>query len=290
MPTGLLMAAYLVAGMMFVLSIGGLSKQDTAKRGTLYGIIGMTVAVAATLLSGITNFAWLIPMMFAGVLIGAVLALRVQMTSMPEMVAILNSFGGLAAVLIGLASYVDHGPKAHDIVHQVEILLGVFIGSVTFAGSVVAFGKLRGSIGSRPVLLPGRHLVNAIMLIACVWPLGVHFVAANGMDGLTALIILTAISFVLGVHLVMAIGGADMPVVVSMLNSYSGWAAAASGFMLNNDLLIITGALVGSSGAILSYIMCRAMNRSLANVIFGGFGTSAGATPAGGEEQGTVTE
>lgn len=288
--TGLLMAAYLVAGMMFVLSIGGLSKQDTAKRGTLYGIIGMTVAVTATLLSGITNFAWLIPIMLAGVLIGGVLALRVQMTSMPEMVAILNSFGGLAAVLIGLASYIDHGSKAHDIVHQVEILLGVFIGSVTFTGSVVAFGKLRGSIGSKPVLLPGRHLLNAIMLIACVWPLGVHFVGANGTDGLTALLILTAISFVLGAHLVMAIGGADMPVVVSMLNSYSGWAAAASGFMLNNDLLIITGALVGSSGAILSYIMCRAMNRSLANVIFGGFGTTAGATSVGGKEQGTVTE
>jgi NAD(P) transhydrogenase subunit beta len=196
----------------------------------------------------------------------------------------------LAAVLVGLASYIDHGDKPHEIVHQVEILLGVFIGGVTFTGSIIAFGKLRGSIGSKPLLLPGRHLANAAMVLACIWPLGVQFIGAEGSDGLTALIIITVISFVLGVHLIMAIGGADMPVVVSMLNSYSGWAAAASGFMLDNDLLIITGALVGSSGAILSYIMCRAMNRSLANVIFGGFGTTAGATPAGGEEQGTVTE
>ena len=289
-PTGLLTMAYLVAGVLFVLSLSGLSRQETAKRGNIFGIIGMTIAIAATLLSGITNFVWLIPLMVVGAFIGMVLAKRVEMTSMPELVAMLHSFVGLAAVLVGLASYIDHGDKPHEIVHQVEILLGVFIGGVTFTGSIIAFGKLRGSIGSKPLLLPGRHLANAAMVLACIWPLGVQFIGAEGSGGLTALIIITVISFVLGVHLIMAIGGADMPVVVSMLNSYSGWAAAASGFMLDNDLLIITGALVGSSGAILSYIMCRAMNRSLANVIFGGFGTTAGATPAGGEEQGTVTE
>ncbi|MDP7048147.1 MAG: NAD(P)(+) transhydrogenase (Re/Si-specific) subunit beta [Verrucomicrobiota bacterium] len=287
---GLMAMAYLVAGLLFVLSLGGLSRQETAKRGNIYGIIGMTIAIAATLLSGITNFAWLIPLMIFGALIGMALAKRVEMTSMPELVAILHSFVGLAAVLVGLASYINHGDKAHEIVHQIEILLGVFIGGVTFTGSIVAFGKLRGSIGSKPLLLPGRHLANLVMVLACIWPLGVKFIGADGTGGLIALIIVTVISFILGVHLIMAIGGADMPVVVSMLNSYSGWAAAASGFMLDNNLLIITGALVGSSGAILSYIMCRAMNRSLANVIFGGFGTTAGTTPAGGEEQGTVTE
>jgi len=234
---------------------------------------------------------WLIPLMVVGAFIGMVLAKRVEMTSMPQLVAMLHSFVGLAAVLVGLASYLKQDYGADDkMVHEIEILLGVFIGGVTFTGSIIAFGKLRGSIGSKPLLLPGRHLANAVMVVACIWPLSVQFIGAEGTGGLTALIIVTVISFVLGVHLIMAIGGADMPVVVSMLNSYSGWAAAASGFMLDNDLLIITGALVGSSGAILSYIMCRAMNRSLANVIFGGFGTSAGATPAGGEEQGTVTE
>ena len=288
---GLLAMAYLVAGLLFVLSLGGLSKQETAKRGNIYGIIGMTIAIVATLLSGkVTNFAWLIPLMIVGALIGMALAKRVEMTAMPELVAMLHSFVGLAAVLVGLASYIDHGDNPHKLVHQIEILLGVFIGGVTFTGSIVAFGKLRGTIGSKPLLLPGRHLANLVMVLACIWPLGVQFIGADGTGGLIALIIITAISFILGVHLIMAIGGADMPVVVSMLNSYSGWAAAASGFMLDNNLLIITGALVGSSGAILSYIMCRAMNRSLANVIFGGFGTTAGATLAGDEEQGTVTE
>ena len=288
---GLLAMAYLVAGLLFVLSLGGLSKQETAKRGNIYGIIGMTIAIVATLLSGkVTNFAWLIPLMIVGALIGMALAKRVEMTAMPELVAMLHSFVGLAAGLVGLASYIDHGDNPHKLVHQIEILLGVFIGGVTFTGSIVAFGKLRGTIGSKPLLLPGRHLANLVMVLACIWPLGVQFIGADGTGGLTALIIVTVISFILGVHLIMAIGGADMPVVVSMLNSYSGWAAAASGFMLDNNLLIITGALVGSSGAILSYIMCRAMNRSLANVIFGGFGTTAGVTPAGDEEQGTVTE
>ena len=290
---GLLTMAYLVAGVLFVLSLSGLSKQETAKRGNIFGIIGMTIAIAATiaatLLSGITNFAWLIPLMVVGAFIGTVLAKRVEMTSMPELVAMLHSFVGLAAVLVGLASYLEQDYADSKLVHEIEILLGVFIGGVTFTGSIIAFGKLRGLIGSKPLLLPGRHLANAVMVLACIL-LGWKFIAAQGIGGLVPIIIVTVISFVLGVHLIMAIGGADMPVVVSMLNSYSGWAAAASGFMLDNDLLIITGALVGSSGAILSYIMCRAMNRSLANVIFGGFGTSAGATPAGGEEQGTVTE
>jgi len=285
--------AYLVAGVLFVLSLSGLSTQETAKRGNVFGIIGMTIAIAATiaatLLSGITNFTWLIPLMVVGAFIGTVLAKRVEMTSMPELVAMLHSFVGLAAVLVGLASYLEQNYADSKLVHEIEILLGVFIGGVTFTGSIIAFGKLRGLIGSKPLLLPGRHLANAVMVLACIL-LGWKFIAAQGIGGLVPIIIVTVISFVLGVHLIMAIGGADMPVVVSMLNSYSGWAAAASGFMLDNDLLIITGALVGSSGAILSYIMCRAMNRSLANVIFGGFGTTAGATPAGGEEQGTVTE
>ncbi|MED5382178.1 MAG: NAD(P)(+) transhydrogenase (Re/Si-specific) subunit beta, partial [Verrucomicrobiota bacterium] len=240
MPAGLLTMAYLVAGLLFVLSLGGLSQQETAKRGNVYGIIGMTIAIAATLLSGITNFAWIIPLMVVGAFIGMVLAKRVEMTSMPELVAMLHSFVGLAAVLVGLASYLNHGDAAHEMVHQIEILLGVFIGGVTFTGSIVAFGKLRGSIGSKPLLLPGRHLANLVMVLACIWPLGVKFIGADGTGGLIALIIVTLISFILGVHLIMAIGGADMPVVVSMLNSYSGWAAAASGFMLDNNLLIIT--------------------------------------------------
>ena len=226
---GLLTMAYLVAGVLFVLSLSGLSKQETAKRGNVYGITGMTIAIAATLLSGITNFAWLIPLMVVGAFIGTVLAKRVEMTSMPELVAMLHSFVGLAAVLVGLASYIDHGDKPHEIVHQVEILLGVFIGGVTFTGSIIAFGKLRGSIGSKPLLLPGRHLANAIMVLACIWPLGVQFIGAEGSGGLTALIIITVISFVLGVHLIMAIGGADMPVAIALLNSYSGLAAASTG-------------------------------------------------------------
>jgi NAD(P) transhydrogenase subunit beta len=201
---GLLTMAYLVAGVLLVLSLSGLSTQETAKRGNVFGIIGMTIAIAATiaatLLSGITNFAWLIPLMVVGAFIGTVLAKRVEMTSMPELVAMLHSFVGLAAVLVGLASYLNHGDEAHEMVHQIEILLGVFIGGVTFTGSIMAFGKLRGSIGSKPLLLPGRHLANAAMVIACVCPLGVQFIGAEGSGGLTALIIITVISFVLGVH------------------------------------------------------------------------------------------
>jgi NAD(P) transhydrogenase subunit beta len=289
---GLITSAYLVSGVLFILSLGGLSRQETARRGNLYGILGMMIAILATIFSGkITNFQFLIPLMLVGGVVGAVLARRVEMTAMPELVAILHSFVGAAAVMVGIASYLEH----HDhvgtarIIHDIEVVLGVFIGGITFSGSVIAFGKLRGSISGKPMLLPGRHHLNLAMLLGCIW-FGYSFINGAGDPALQALLVVTAISLVLGVHLIMAIGGADMPVVVSMLNSYSGWAAAAAGFMLQNDLLIITGALVGSSGAILSYIMCKAMNRSLANVIFGGFGTSDGAPAVSGETEGTVTD
>jgi NAD(P) transhydrogenase subunit beta len=231
--------------------------------------------------------------MLGGAIIGAVLAKRVEMTSMPELVAILHSFVGLAAVLVGVVSFID--PRdieltgTNKLIHEIEILLGVFIGGVTFTGSVVAFGKLRGSLSGKPMLLPGRHLLNLGMLGASIW-LGAQFIDQGHDQALISLLIVMGISFVLGIHLIVAIGGADMPVVVSMLNSYSGWAAAAAGFMLKNDLLIITGALVGSSGAILSYIMCKAMNRSLANVIFGGFGTAGGSAATASEIEGSITE
>ena len=294
MTEGVITMAYLVSGVFFVLSLGGLSKQETARKGNMYGILGMALAIAATFLSGeVENFKLLIPLMIGGALIGAVLAKRVEMTSMPELVAILHSFVGAAAVLVGLASFLD--PSHADLsgtdqlIHDVEILLGVFIGGVTFTGSVIAFGKLRGSLSGKPLLLPGRHMINLGMLGASVW-LGAQFVEQGHDQALISLLIVMGISFVLGVHLIVAIGGADMPVVVSMLNSYSGWAAAAAGFMLKNDLLIITGALVGSSGAILSYIMCKAMNRSLANVIFGGFGTGGGSASNISEIEGSITE
>jgi NAD(P) transhydrogenase subunit beta len=286
--------AYLVSGVFFVLSLGGLSKQETARKGNTYGILGMALAITATFLSGeVENFKLLIPLMLAGALIGAVLAKRVEMTSMPELVAILHSFVGAAAVLVGLASFLDpsHAELSgtNKLIHEIEILLGVFIGGVTFTGSVVAFGKLRGSLSGKPLLLPGRHFLNLAMLGASIW-LGSQCIEQGHDQALISLLIVMGISFVLGIHLIVAIGGADMPVVVSMLNSYSGWAAAAAGFMLKNDLLIITGALVGSSGAILSYIMCKAMNRSLANVIFGGFGTGGGSATTASEIEGSITE
>ena len=294
MTEGLITMAYLVSGIFFVLSLGGLSKQETARRGNIYGIVGMTIAIIATFFSGeIENFQLLIPLMLGGAIIGAVLAKRVEMTSMPELVAILHSFVGLAAVLVGMASFLD---PSHDLlegtnrlIHDIEILLGVFIGGVTFTGSVVAFGKLRGSLSGKPLLLPGRHFINLGMLLVSIW-LGSEFLIQGKDEAWVTLLIVTGISLILGVHLIVAIGGADMPVVVSMLNSYSGWAAAAAGFMLKNDLLIITGALVGSSGAILSYIMCKAMNRSLANVIFGGFGTDGGNAGGVSEIEGSITE
>ena len=276
---------YIGAALLFILSLRGLSTQETARRGNLYGTIGMVVAV------GVTALALLLPVVAAasgiallagavgiGAVVGSVLAARVAMTSMPELVAILHSFVGAAAVLVGIASYLGQGAGA-GAVHDVEVVAGVFIGAVTFTGSVVAFGKLRGTLASKPLLLPGRHLINAAMLVASV-VLSVAVLRAPAAEGIGPLLAMTAVASLLGVHLVAAIGGGDMPVVVSLLNSYSGWAAAAAGFMLSNDLLIITGALVGSSGAILSTIMCRAMNRSIWNVVFGGFGAAPAAGPA----------
>jgi NAD(P) transhydrogenase subunit beta len=286
MPENLITAAYLIAGVLFILSLGGLSQQQTARRGNLFGMIGMALAIFATILH--PNFSAWLPTILAvlpGALIGAALAARVAMTSMPELVAILHSFVGLAAVLVGIGSLWTSAANlsgTEATVHAVEVFVGVFVGAITFTGSIIAFGKLRGSLSGKPLLLPGRHALNIVMVVACV-ALGWLYISSHP-NPVWALLACTAIASILGIHLVMAIGGADMPVVVSMLNSYSGWAASAAGFMLSNDLLIITGALVGSSGAILSYIMCKAMNRSLASVIFGGFGATQGATPAPGSQ------
>ena len=294
MTEGLLTTAYIAASVLFILALGGLSDQETARRGNIYGIIGMAIALVATIAGAqVTSYGVLAVCMAIGAGIGIMVAARVQMTAMPELVAILHSLVGLAAVLVGFASYLD--PEAHfataieKSIHEVEIYLGVLIGAVTFTGSVIAFGKLSGRISSKPLALPARHWLNLGLGLACIW-LGVEFVGAEGTaHGLTPLIIMTLIAFAFGVHMVMAIGGADMPVVISMLNSYSGWAAAATGFMLSNDLLIVTGALVGSSGAILSYIMCQAMNRKFFAVIAGGFGTASGTSAAVGDaEQGEV--
>ncbi|RMD48156.1 MAG: Re/Si-specific NAD(P)(+) transhydrogenase subunit beta [Alphaproteobacteria bacterium] len=272
-------AAYIAAAVLFILSLGGLSNHESAKRGVWYGIVGMAIAVGATVLGPqVPVTPLLLAALAIGAVIGATVAVRVEMTGMPQLVAALHSFVGLAAVLIGLNS--DMTPNsftgAEKIIHEAEVFLGVFIGAVTFTGSVVAWGKLAGRITGKALLLPGRHLWNALMVIASV----VLMVLYMNHAGSWTLYVMTLIAFVLGWHLVMAIGGADMPVVVSMLNSYSGWAAAATGFLLGNDLLIVTGALVGSSGAILSYIMCRAMNRSFISVILGGFGTTTSASQA----------
>ena len=256
--------AYIAASALFIMSLGGLSRQETARRGNFYGILGMLIALVATAFAiKDGNYVLLAAVLIPGAAIGALVASRVQMTAMPQLVAILHSFVGLAAVLVGFATYLGNHQVAEGeaLIHLAEIFIGVCIGSVTFTGSVIAFGKLQGTLSGRPLLLPGRHILNLLMLAATV-ALGVWFMRAPGVDGQTALLIATILTGILGIHFVLAIGGADMPVVVSMLNSYSGWAAAAAGFMLGNDLLIITGALVGSSGAILSYIMCRGMNRS----------------------------
>ncbi len=266
--------AYLVAALLFIFSLSGLSKQETAQTGNWYGIIGMAIALVATIYNPqVKGMEILVGAMVVGALIGTRLALKVEMTQMPELVAILHSFVGLAAVFVGYNSYLDHHQPVGVLlnIHLVEVFLGVFIGAVTFTGSIVAFGKLRGTFNSSALMLPHRHKMNLLAGIASVI-LMVNFVMNDGTD-FTPLIVMTIIALVFGWHMVSSIGGADMPVVVSMLNSYSGWAAAAAGFMLNNDLLIVTGALVGSSGAILSYIMCRAMNRSFISVIAGGFGT-----------------
>jgi NAD(P) transhydrogenase subunit beta len=289
MKPELVTVAYIAASALFILSLSGLSNQETARKGNLYGMIGMLIALVATAFQpGFSGYAVLAGALIPGALIGAFLASRVAMTSMPELVAVLHSFVGLAAVLVGFATYLGPQPAMSEVektIHEVEIYVGVFVGAITFTGSIIAFGKLRGKISGRPLMLPARHLINLAMVIACVL-FGYQFlVVGHGIDasglpvGFMPLAVMTGIAAVIGVHMVMAIGGADMPVVVSMLNSYSGWAAAAAGFMLSNDLLIVTGALVGSSGAILSYIMCRAMNRSFVSVILGGFGTDGG-TPA----------
>lgn len=283
---------YLGAIVLFILALGGLSKQETARRGNLYGILGMSIALIAAISLVKGNHAFLIGGLAVGGAVGFVLARRVQMTQMPELVAILHSLVGLAAALVGFATFLDHS-KGYEgmekVIHEVEIYLGILIGAVTFSGSVVAFGKLSGKIGGKPLTLPGRHWLNlALLLVSIV--LAIMFVQqAEDGGGLAPLLIMTVIALIFGIHMVMAIGGADMPVVVSMLNSYSGWAAAATGFMLGNDLLIVVGALVGSSGAILSYIMCRAMNRKFLSVIAGGFGTSGGGGSSAAEgEQGEV--
>ncbi len=295
MKTSLITIAYIAASALFILSLGGLSKQETARRGNWYGIIGMLIALAATA-AAMDPSGWPIlgGVLIVGALIGATVASRVQMTSMPELVAILHSFVGLAAVLVGFGTYLDkfaEGKAVEDPgVLLVEIFLGVCIGSVTFTGSVIAFLKLRGSISGKPLMLPARHMINIIMLLITIG-LGVaFFISPDVQTGQWPLLIATILTGILGIHFIMAIGGADMPVVVSMLNSYSGWAAAAAGFMLSNDLLIITGALVGSSGAILSYIMCKGMNRSFVSVMLGGFGTEGGtvATSPSGEPAGEV--
>jgi NAD(P) transhydrogenase subunit beta len=291
MSEGLTVIAYLGAAILFVLSLGGLSNPETSRRGNLYGIIGMAIAVAATVLGPRVSAAgipWIIGAMVAGGAVGLLAAKKVQMTQMPELVALMHSLVGLAACLVGFASYVDTSTSftgAEKAIHEIEIYVGILIGAVTFSGSIIAFGKLSGKIGGKPLLLPARHWLNLAGLLAVLW-YGRAFVAAPSIEaGMVPLAVMTVIALLFGIHMVMAIGGADMPVVVSMLNSYSGWAAAATGFMLSNDLLIVTGALVGSSGAILSYIMCRAMNRHFISVIAGGFGTEGGNSSLSKENQ-----
>ena len=276
MENGFITAVYVTASVLFILALGGMSNQESAKRSIWYGIVGMALAVMATLFDAQVDHYWLIAIMVGGgAVIGTIVAQRVEMTGMPQLVAALHSFVGLAAVFIGINS--AYAPPvglvgAELVIHEWEIILGVFIGAITFTGSVIAYGKLAGTIDGKPLTLPGRHALNAAGIVIC-FVLGFMFSAHYGM---WTLVLITLIAFAIGAHLVMAIGGADMPVVVSMLNSYSGWAAAATGFLLGNDLLIVTGALVGSSGAILSYIMCRAMNRNFISVILGGFGGTSG--------------
>ncbi|NEX61407.1 Re/Si-specific NAD(P)(+) transhydrogenase subunit beta [Noviherbaspirillum galbum] len=284
MSESLTTVAYLGATILFILSLGGLAHPESARRGNLYGMIGMAIAVLATIFGTHVTSAgipWIVGAMVVGGAIGLYAARAVQMTQMPELVALMHSLVGLAATLVGYASYIDPASSAgfngaEKAIHEMEIYIGVLIGAITFSGSLIAFGKLSGRIGGKPLLLPGRHWLNLAALLIVIF-FGVQFMRAETIQaGMTPLIIMTVIALLFGIHMVMAIGGADMPVVVSMLNSYSGWAAAATGFMLSNDLLIVTGALVGSSGAILSYIMCRAMNRNFISVIAGGFGSDSG--------------
>lgn len=289
---GFVQAAYIIASLLFILSLAGLSKHETSKQGNFFGIAGMTIALLATIFSQESKgLVWVILAMVIGGSIGIYRARIVEMTEMPELVAILHSFVGLAAVLVGYNSFITHNvtdPVMLNI-HNVEVYLGVLIGAVTFTGSIVAFGKLCGKISSKPLMLPFRHLLNLAALAVAILLLLLFVQTESTAFQTIALVIMTAIALAVGWHLVASIGGADMPVVISMLNSYSGWAAAAAGFMLDNDLLIVTGALVGSSGAILSYIMCKAMNRSFISVILGGFGTD-GSSAASSEDQGEYRE
>jgi NAD(P) transhydrogenase subunit beta len=291
---GIIQVSYIIATILFILALGGLSNQETARRGNWYGIVGMAIALVATLVGDVTqNLELLIVALLLGGSVGIIAARRVQMTQMPELVAILHSLVGLAAVAVGFANFMDPERLSHYVgveltIHDVETYLGILIGAVTFSGSVIAFGKLSGRMSGNPLLLPARHWLNLLLLLGAIW-FGYQFVQQSvAGGGIAPLVIMTIIALLFGIHMVMAIGGADMPVVVSMLNSYSGWAASATGFMLGNALLIVTGALVGSSGAILSYIMCRAMNRKFLNVIAGGFGTGGGAAAKSGGEEGEV--
>src|SRR4051794_9395180 len=287
MNASLATVSYIASTILFILSLGGLANPETARRGNVLGMIGMTIAVIATVFGPRVTpagYAWIVGALVVGGSVGLLAAKKVQMTQMPELVALMHSLVGLAACLVGFASYVDtstvFATEAEKSIHEMEIYIGIFIGAVTFSGSLIAFGKLSARIGGKPLLLPARHWLNLLGLLVVIW-FGRAFLHAESMQaGMTALIVMTVVALLFGVHMVMAIGGADMPVVVSMLNSYSGWAAAATGFMLSNDLLIVVGALVGSSGAILSYIMCRAMNRNFISVIAGGFGTGGGAPAA----------
>ena len=296
MSESLATVSYIGATILFILSLGGLSHPETSRRGNLYGMIGMALAVLATIFGPRVTMAgipWIIGAMVVGGGVGIFAARVVKMTQMPELVALMHSLVGLAACLVGYANYIDPSASANltsaeKAIHEMEIYIGILIGAVTFSGSIIAFGKLSGKIGGKPLLLPARHWINLLGLLVVIF-FGWKFLQSHSVgDGMVPLIVMTAIALLFGIHMVMAIGGADMPVVVSMLNSYSGWAAAATGFMLNNDLLIVTGALVGSSGAILSYIMCRAMNRHFISVIAGGFGTGGGtpaAAPSGEAQQ-----
>ncbi|AUZ05633.1 MULTISPECIES: Re/Si-specific NAD(P)(+) transhydrogenase subunit beta [Vitreoscilla] len=290
MSSGFVSAAYIIAAVLFIASLAGLSKQETAKRGNVFGMLGMTIALVVTVFGQNTQgLVWILIAMLAGAAVGIYRASKVEMTQMPELIAILHSFVGLAAVFVGFNSYIEPGNIAADMhtIHMVEVFLGMFIGAVTFTGSLVAFGKLNGKISSKALTLPNKNLLNIAALVSGVILLVLFLGAGGAWWGTACLLLMTVIAMGFGWHLVASIGGADMPVVISMLNSYSGWAAAATGFMLSNDLLIVTGALVGSSGAILSYIMCKAMNRSFISVIAGGFGneTSANAEEVTGEHK-----
>ena len=286
-------ALYIGATVLFILTLGGLSNQESARKGNMYGILGMSIAIVATLLSPLVteNFLLIFILMIIGGSIGIYLAKNVQMTEMPELVAILHSLVGLAAVLVGYVNFLDETlilKGTEKLIHSIELYIGIFIGVITFSGSIIAFGKLSGKIGGNPLILPSRHLLNLGIILIVIFYGYIFTTASSINDAIIPLVIMTGLAFLFGMHLVLAIGGADMPVVVSMLNSYSGWAASATGFMLNNDLLIVVGALVGSSGAILSYIMCKAMNRSFISVIAGGFGTDTKSSSTAVEDQGEI--